>query len=102
MTMARGSLVCSRALLDDAADGPGARNQTDAPVGLDGKHRPDALPQRGAALLGERHAVAGRGRLAAEERCPVIVEVLERGGHVDREYADVPQPGALEELHKRR
>src|SRR6266849_9749580 len=86
----------------DAADRPGASDQTDAAVGLDRQGRPDALTEGGAALLAERHAVPGRGRLPAEERRPVVVEVLEDRRNVDRENADVLQAGALEELDERR
>src|SRR6266849_10000633 len=87
--------------LDLAADRPGTGDQMDAAVGLDRHRRPDPLAEGGATLLGERHAVAGRRRLAAEKRRPVVVEVLEDGRHVDGEDPDLRQARRLEELDER-
>jgi len=52
----------------DAADRPGAGDEMDAAVGPGRQGRPDPLAERGASLVGERHAVPGRRRLTAEER----------------------------------
>src|SRR5262249_47815465 len=64
---------------DLAAHRPRPGDQVDAAVGLGGhRHRrADPLTERDAALLVERHAIARSRGLAAEERRPVVVEVLE-------------------------
>ena len=59
------------------------------------------LAQRRAPVLGQRHAVAGRGALATEEGRPVVVEVAEHGGHVDGAALDVAQTHLLEERRQR-
>ena len=58
------------------------------PSGCDRQIGANALAQRGAAFLVERHRVGGRRALATQERRPVVVEVAEDGRDVDRANLD--------------
>src|SRR6185312_5428658 len=61
-------------------DRPGARGQVDGAVRLDRQLRAEVIPEGIAARVAERHRVAGRRALPAEERRPVVVEVAEARG----------------------
>src|SRR6516164_6927610 len=84
-----------------AAHRPGAGDQVDTPVGLDLHRRLDPLAERGAPILAQRHAVAGGRTLTTGERRPVVVEVPEDRGHVDREHTHLCEAGRLEQLDQR-
>ncbi len=51
-----------------ALDRPGAGDETDRAVRFNRETRPNPLPERGPALFAERHGVAWRRSLPAEER----------------------------------
>lgn len=45
-------------------------------------------------LWEERHRIGGRRALAAQKRLPIVIEVGEVGGHVDRLHFHAVEPGA--------
>src|SRR5581483_8418622 len=80
-----------------AAHRPRSRHQLDATVALHGKAGAKSFPQGGSALVGERHAVAGRRGLPTEKWHPVVVEIAEHRRDVDGPHCHIGEIGILEE-----
>src|SRR5688572_28791062 len=85
-----------------AAHSPRARHQRNGAVWGKGQPRADALAQGGASLVAQRHYVAGRRPLPAEERQPVVVKIPEVRRDVDSARLHLGEAGPLEELGERR
>src|SRR5438093_6169402 len=62
------------------------------------KARTYAVTQCRATLFRKRHAISGRRCLTAEERCPVIVKVLEYGRDVNCSNFDHVEPRVLKKI----
>ena len=79
------------AALADAADCPGASDEVDRAVGLEGNHRPQALASCAPYARPRAWRRNRGGPLPAEEGRPVVFEVTEDGWDVDGARLDFAQ-----------
>ena len=80
------------------SDGPCAGDEVDSSVFRNRKRGSNSLPKPRAALVAQRHGVARRRSLAPEKRGPVIVEITEVSGYVNRTDFDFGESGLREQF----
>src|SRR4026208_259676 len=95
------AITPSISMVHDSLNRPGPGGQPDPPACRRRRTRPGAPPDSFPDLVADRGQI-GRGRAGpAEERLPVVVEVLKDGGNVDGAHRDRLQSRSLEERPER-
>src|SRR5437016_1776440 len=88
-------------VLPHAADSPGASDEVNRPISLDGKRCLQMVSQRKSLFWRKRPDIERRWPLPSEKWGPVIVEIVEDGGNSNWANFHLPKLSSLEQVTER-